>query len=162
MVLGHNKIGFREGRGCLARWTLAEKLPVSGPGGSLGQAVLVRVRGGQPGPLLDADVNQISIFLSDRELGPQHLREVRVVPMSFHHATLGMPGAPLQYVDDLVHQHVCQQVRHKSRWVGLDTIAEDADLRAFVWRRLSHRTGLQGGGSIAGQRYADSVWRAGF
>jgi hypothetical protein len=96
------------------------------------------------GTLLHADVDQIDIFLSDWKLAPQHLSEVRAAPMSFHHAVVGMPGAPFQYVDDLMHQHVCQQVRDKSRLVGLDTIAENPDVRAFVWQRVSQRTGLQG------------------
>jgi hypothetical protein len=120
------------------------------------------VRGGQLGTLPDAGVNQIDIFLSDRKLAPQHLSEVRAAPMRFHHAAVGMPGAPFQYVDDFMHQHVCQQVRDKSRLVGLDTIAENADVRAFVWQRVCQRAGLQGSGSLAGQRNVDSVRRAGF
>jgi hypothetical protein len=52
------------------------------------QAVLLRLRGGQPDTPLEAGVNQIDIFLSHRKLAPQHLVEVRATPMSFHHATL--------------------------------------------------------------------------
>jgi hypothetical protein len=125
-----------------------------------GRAVLIFVCAGQPGTLFDAGSNQIDIFRGDRKVGPQHTRVVRVVPGGFHHAA-GMPGAPLQYVDDLMNQHVGEQVRDKRRFVGLDTIAEDADLRALERRPVSQRTGIQGAGSVACQGNADSFIRFG-
>jgi hypothetical protein len=43
---------------------------------------------------------------------------------------------------------VRQQVRDKSRLAGLDTVAENADVRAFVWQRVCQRSGLQGRGRL--------------
>jgi len=106
-------------------------------------------------------VNQIDIFLDDGKLALPHLSEVHAVPTNFHYAAVGMPGAPLQYVDDFMNQHVCQQVRDKIRLVGLvDTIAEDADVRAFVGQRVGQRPGLKGLWSVVGQRNVDSTRRA--
>ena len=55
-------------------------------------------------------VDQFDIEIGEAEVVVIYLREFDVVPMFLHQSGIGMQGAPLQYVSDLMRKHVPQEL----------------------------------------------------